>query len=66
MYDNKRPVYFVFQPDTVGEMYFTFNGEKLFNLFKDYPYKLTSREKQIFDKEFPFWANFFKDRTTEQ
>jgi hypothetical protein len=62
MYDNKRPVYFVFQPDRVGEMVFTFNGEKLYNLFKDYPYALTPGEKEIFDKEFPYWAEFFKDR----
>ncbi len=62
MYDKKRPVYFVFQPDTFGEMIFTFNGEKLYNLFHDYPYALTPREKAIFDKEFPYWADFFKDR----
>ena len=43
MYDKKRPVYFVFQPEIFGEMVFTFNGEKLYNLFKDYPYALTAR-----------------------
>lgn len=35
---------------------------KIYNLFKDYPYNLTSEEKEIFDKENPYWADFFKDR----
>lgn len=48
--------------DTVGEFVFSFDRQKEFNLFADYPKKLTEREKQIFDAENPFWANFFKDR----
>lgn len=62
IYDKKRPVYFIEKPDRIGEFSFTFDGEKIFNLFQDYPYALTQQEKEIFDKEFPFWADFFKDR----
>ena len=62
MKSNKRPVYFVPQKGHIGIMYFTFDGHKLFNLFHDYPYALTPGEKEIFDKEFPKWAEFFKDR----
>ena len=48
--------------DTVGEFVFSFDCKKEFNLFADYPKKLTESEKQIFDAENPFWANFFSDR----
>lgn len=49
-------------PDQIGEMNFTFDGKKIFNLFQDYPHELTKEQKALFDKENPFWADFFKDR----
>lgn len=49
-------------PDKIGEMEFTFDGEHIFNLFRDYPHKLTKEQKKIFDEQNPFWAEFFKDR----
>lgn len=45
-----------------GEMLFTFDGKRVFNLFRDYPDKLTIEQKKEFDSANPFWANFFKDR----
>ena len=45
-----------------GEWIFTFDKKKEFNMFSDYPDKLTAEEKKIFDKENPFWKDFFKDR----
>ena len=45
-----------------GEFVFTFDKEKHFNMFKDYPHNLTKEQKEIFDKENPFWKDFFKDR----
>ena len=45
-----------------GEWVFTFDKEKLFNMFADYPHKLTPEQKKIFDEENPFWAEFFHDR----
>lgn len=53
-------------PDKVGEMLFTFDGEKIFNLFRDYPYALTPEQKRVFDEANPFWANFFRDRKYEK
>lgn len=50
------------KPEQVGEMIFTFDGKKIFNLFRDYPHELTPEEKEIFDNANPFWANFFKAR----
>lgn len=47
--------------DRVGEFVFTFDGGKtFFNLYRDYPEKLTKEQKEIFDKENPFWADYFK------
>ena len=36
-----------------------------FNLFADYPYKLTADQLKLFNKENPFWANFFSKRLKE-
>ncbi|WP_422938712.1 DUF7675 family protein [Streptococcus vicugnae] len=34
----------------------------MYSLFADYPHNMTAEEVEIFDKENPFWANFFKWR----
>lgn len=55
-------IWWVENSDTVGEWLFSFDKETIFNMFADYPDKLTPEQKEIFDKENPFWADFFKDR----
>lgn len=45
-----------------GVWEFTFDKKEVFNMFRDYPHKLTPEQKAIFDKENPFWADFFSDR----
>ena len=49
-------------PDIVGEWLFSFDKKKVFNMFADYPHKLTPEQKNIFDKENPDWKEFFEDR----
>lgn len=49
-------------PDRIGEFLFSFDKKQIFNLFADYPEKLTAEQKKIFDDENPEWADFFKDR----
>lgn len=49
--------------ERVGEFVFSFDKKEQFNMFSDYPYKLTKEQKEIFDKENPYWANFFIDRS---
>ncbi|MBB1542910.1 MAG: hypothetical protein HG457_008490 [Flavobacteriaceae bacterium] len=46
----------------VGEHFFSFDLKKVYNLFSDYPWALSKEEKEIFDKENPYWVDFFKDR----
>lgn len=50
-------------PEQKGEFLFTFDGKQIFNLFRDYPYKLTKAQKEQFDAENPYWADYFKSRT---
>lgn len=51
--------------DAIGEHEFTFDREHIFNLFRDYPWQLTAEQKAIFDRENPFWADFFADRSKQ-
>ena len=46
-----------------GLFLFTFDGKTVFNLFQDYPDKLTEEQRKIFDEEEPYWKNYFQDRT---
>jgi hypothetical protein len=34
-------------------------------MFADFPQKLTKEEVQIFIKEQPYWADFFRDRLVD-
>ena len=45
--------------DCDGEFVFSFDKKTDFNMFADYPAKLTTEQKRTFDEENPFWADFF-------
>lgn len=45
----------------IGSTYYTFDGKKMYRLFGDYPDNLTPEEKKIFDRENPFWKEFFEE-----
>ncbi len=55
-------IWWVDTSDRDGVFEFSFDRKEVFNMFRDYPHKLTPEQKAIFDKENPFWADFFKDR----
>lgn len=38
---------------------FSFDRVHVFHLFGDYPDKLTKEQKAIFDKENPYWRDYF-------
>lgn len=50
------------QGEVEGEWIFSFDKKTRFNMYRDYPWKLTPEQKEIFDKENPFWADYFKER----
>lgn len=52
-------IWWVDTSDRTGEFIFTFDKKTFFNLFADYPHKLSTEQKRIFDKENPFWADYF-------
>ncbi len=66
-YRNRKrdKIWWVDNPDVIGEHLFSFDKKTVLNLFADYPWKLTKEQKELFDKENPFWADFFRDRTME-
>lgn len=55
-------VWWLDNPDKIGEFVFSFDQKQNFNLFADYPHNLTPEQKQIFDNENPYWKEFFSDR----
>lgn len=48
--------------EMVGAFEFSFDKKTVFNLFQDYPDKLTSEQRKLFDKENPELAKLFADR----
>lgn len=52
-------IWWVDNPDVKGQMLFSFDKKNVFNLFADYPDKLSKCQKEQFDKENPFWRDFF-------
>lgn len=55
-------IWWVNNPESKGEWLFSFDKQTVFNMFSDYPHKLTPEQVKIFDEENPFWADFFSDR----
>ncbi len=45
-----------------GVFEFSFDKKEVFNMFRDYPHKLTPEQKAIFDRENPYWKDFFAER----
>ena len=48
--------------EKVGVRLFSFDKKKIYNLFADYPHNMMPEEVAIFNRENPYWREFFKDR----
>lgn len=49
----------------VSGPYFSFDKENVFSVFVDYPHNLTKEQVKLFDKENHYWADFMKDRKSD-
>ena len=56
---EESKVWWIDKIDIRGEMLFSFDQKKIYNLFLDYPHNMTEEEVKIFDSENPFWRDFF-------
>ena len=45
---------------------FSFDKETVYDLMRDYPDKLTPEQKEIFDKENPFWAKRLQKKAEQR
>lgn len=54
-------IWWVDNPEKIGVHLFSFDKQKIYNLFEDYPQNLTKEQKEIFDKENPYWKEFFEN-----
>lgn len=60
--ENGQKIWWRDNTETKGEFLFSFDKKKTFNMFRDYPHALTQEQRELFDKENPYWAEFFADR----
>lgn len=56
-HDKNDKIWWV-QSQVMDDHRFSFDQKKIFDFFKDYPKKLTKKQKKIFDKECPELADF--------
>lgn len=43
----------------IGRLMVSFDNRKIFNVWADYPKEFSKEEKELFDKENPYWKEFF-------
>lgn len=58
--NEESKIWWIDKIDFRGELLFSFDQQKIYNLFLDYPHNMTEEEVRIFDRENPFWRDFFK------
>jgi hypothetical protein len=60
--NNQTDIIWWVETDLKGVWEFSFDRKTVFNMFQDYPWKLTPEQKSIFDRENPYWKEYFSDR----
>ncbi|MBR5349085.1 MAG: GNAT family N-acetyltransferase [Lachnospiraceae bacterium] len=64
-YKKKRTDIIWWLKEGKGEHRFSFDKVTVYDLITDYPYKLTPQQKEIFDKENPYWKAYFQKKNIE-
>lgn len=60
--DESKKIWDVCYPECKGLHAVSFDKKTILFLFEDYPHNFTQEQKTLFDKENPYWADFFKGR----
>ena len=58
--NEESKIWWIDKIDVRGELLFSFDQQKIYNLFLDYPHNMKEEEVRIFDSENPFWRDFFQ------
>lgn len=61
-YKKKRSDIVWWVKESGDQHVFSFDKETVYNLMTDYPNKLTPQQKEIFDKENPYWVKYFEKK----
>nr|DAK29547.1 MAG TPA: hypothetical protein [Caudoviricetes sp.] len=59
--DNNK-IWSVEEIGYIGKLLYSFDKKNIYNLWTDYPHNFTKEEKELFDKENPYWKEFFSGR----
>ena len=59
--DNDK-IWSVEEIEYIGKLLYSFDKKNIYNLWTDYPHNFTKEEKELFDKENPYWKEFFSGR----
>lgn len=59
--DNDK-IWSVEEIGNIGKLLYSFDKKNIYNLWTDYPHNFTKEEKELFDKENPYWKEFFSGR----
>ena len=59
--DNDK-IWLVEEIGYIGKLLYSFDKKNIYNLWTDYPHNFTKEEKELFDKENPYWKEFFSGR----
>lgn len=59
--DNDK-IWLVEKIGYIGKLLYSFDKKNIYNLWTDYPHNFTKEEKELFDKENPYWKEFFSGR----
>lgn len=54
--EEGEEIWWVVNDGMIGPLLFSFDRQKVYNYWTDYPDKLSPEELEIFDREQPLWA----------
>ncbi len=59
-------IYWIIREKYDGPLEISFDQKKIYNLFTDYPDKMTPEEVELFNKENPSWADLLNSKPKKE